>query len=265
MKQRKYHRRTEAEDDQLPAPNAPLQQISADSLIVSKSHREDDKISDAGNATVHTIRDLHSGCSLAVPLKEHNQEAMYRNFKFFAGLKAKDPNILVRSDAAREITNSVRELGWHVEASLENKWPHNAAHERYQGTLKSVTRACMLQSGFPRKAWDIAISYSSVALAITQLSPIHSWERDAAGNVLEDHKYKIQQTCWTVFHEGEVFNGTNQPFGRLCYYWDRKAHPLMPTTSPGLFCGWRLERGLRYRSTLLILGYEHAREGKFDV
>ena len=37
----------------------------------------------------------------------------------------------------------------------------------------------------------------------------------------------------------------------------------MPTTTPGLFCGWRLEHGLRYRSTLLILDYEHAREGNF--
>ena len=175
MKQRKYHKRTEADDDQLPAPNAPLQQISSDSLIVSKSHREDDKLSDAGNATVHTIRDLHSGCALAVPLCEHSQEAMYRNFKFFAGLKAKDPNILVRPDAAREITNAVRELGWHAEPSLENKWPHNASHERYQGVLKSVTRAGMLQSGFPRKAWDLCISYCSVALAVTQLAPIQDY------------------------------------------------------------------------------------------
>ena len=188
MRQRRYARRTDPSDDQLEAPDAPLQQISSDSLIISKSHREDDKLSAAGNATVHTIRDLHSGCSLAVPLREHGQEAMYRNFKFFAGLKAKDPNILVRSDAAREITNAVRELGWHAEPSLENKWPHNAAHERYQGVLKSVTRAGMLQSGFPRKAWDLCISYCSVALPVTQLAPIHSWEKDAAGNVLDAHK-----------------------------------------------------------------------------
>ena len=49
----------------------------------------------------------------------------------------------------------------------------------------------MLQSGLPRKAWDLAISYSGVALAATQLAPTHACERYAAGYVLEDHKYKI--------------------------------------------------------------------------
>ena len=38
----------------------------------------------------------------------------------------------------------------------------------------------------------------------------------------------------------------------------------MPTTSPGLFVGWRLEHGMRCRHTLLVLDYESAREGNFS-
>ena len=64
--------------------------------------------------------------------------------------------MLVKSDAAKELTKAVSDLGWHPEPSLENKWPHNERHERWIGTYKSVFRASMLQSGFPNEAWDFA-------------------------------------------------------------------------------------------------------------
>ena len=57
---------------------------------------------------------------------------MLYNFKYFAGPAAKDGSILVRSDAAKELTGAVSSVGWHAEASLENRWPHNshpAGHE----------------------------------------------------------------------------------------------------------------------------------------
>ena len=56
------------------------------------------------------------------------------------------PNIIVKSDAAKEMIGTVKELGWHSEPSLANRWLHNASHERRIQTLKSVIRASMLQS-----------------------------------------------------------------------------------------------------------------------
>jgi len=38
----------------------------------------------------------------------------------------------------------------------------------------------------------------------------------------------------------------------------------MPTTAAGLFIGWRLERGLRYRKTLYIADYDLVRKGNFS-
>ena len=38
----------------------------------------------------------------------------------------------------------------------------------------------------------------------------------------------------------------------------------MPKTSPGLFIGWRLESGLRYRGVLFVADYERVRKGEFD-
>ena len=60
----------------------------------------------------------------------------------------------------------------------------NAIHERWIGTVKSVTRDAMLQSGFPEKTVPFALTYSAMYLACNQPATIHPNERDAAGNVL---------------------------------------------------------------------------------
>ena len=79
----------------------------------------------------------------------------------------RDPLVVVRSDAAKELTLAVSDLGWHPEPSLEKSLaPHNHQHERWHGAYKSVLRACMLQSGFPEVAWDFAVPYVSMSLNV---------------------------------------------------------------------------------------------------
>ena len=111
-------------------------------------------------------------------MKRHTSDKFYAALKFFVGPAAArtSPNIIVKSDAAGEIANAVDELGWHKEASLECRWPHNTAHERSQGIIKSVTRAAMLQSGLTEHAWDVAVEYSALALSIVKPAPILDWE-----------------------------------------------------------------------------------------
>ena len=199
----------------------PWQQLGSDSLIVSRSNSDEAKLSESGNSTIHTIRDQYSGCALAIPVTKRVKDQIYYNFKHYMGKHAKNPLVVVKSDAAAEITGAVSELGWLPEPGIENKWPHNSVHERYQSTLKSVIRANMTQSGFPIAAWDHAAAHAGVALSVTQAAPIYPHEKDAAGNVLEDFKDKVGRTCWEVQHNNEPFEGPIQPFGRLCYYWDR--------------------------------------------
>ena len=187
-----------------------------------------------------------------------------RNFKFFVGPRYSNPQIIVKSDAAKEITSAVEHLGWHSCPSLENTWPHNTVHERHQGKLKGVQRAAMLQSGIPEAGWDIAAAYSAIALIVVEPAPILPYERDASGAILEAHVQKSEQTCWECFHRGVEFAGPMQPFGRLCWYRDTSVHPLCAPALPGFFAGWRLERGLRYRGMVLVLDYEMARTGNFS-
>ena len=164
------------------------------------------------------------------PRNSGSQDNNYQDLKHFTGpaVQRTRPDIIVKSDAAPEIVGAVRELGWHPEPSLANKWPHNAVHERWVGTVKSVTRAAMLQSGCPQDAVTWALPYASVALAIDQPAPIHAHEKDGAGNVLAGFEHKLKRSCWQEHHGGQDFPGLTPMFGQLCFYLNREGHTCMP-------------------------------------
>ena len=147
----------------MPAVTAPLQRISADHMIAQKaSHGR------LEHGVGFTIRDEFSGAGIACARKTRSLESNRQDLKQFAGrIGSTRPNIICKSDAAKEITGAVSSLGWLIEPSLQNRFPHNAAHERWIGTLKSVIRASILQSGFPEKIAD----WSQPCLLYTSPSP----------------------------------------------------------------------------------------------
>ena len=88
--------------------------------------------------------------------------------------------------------------------------------------------------------------------------------KDEEGNVQIEFASKEHQTCWEVHHNGELFEGPRQPFGRLVYFRpSAEQHPMMPNTVPGIFLGWRLESALRYRHVLYVADYETVRQEGF--
>ena len=138
MKQRRYARRTEPEDPGIAPPDGPVKQLSTDVIVIAKDHKDTARTSQTGCTTIHTIRDAFSGVGLAIPTLQHTKDVMYTNLKFFGGLVGdRSPGILVKSDAALSLTGAIHDLGWHAEPSLENRWPHNTAHERYHAHTKA--------------------------------------------------------------------------------------------------------------------------------
>ncbi len=55
------------------------------------------------------------------PQKSRNNYENDRHLKFFVGVVGHQPEDMVRSDAAGEITSAVEELGWHPQPSLANQ------------------------------------------------------------------------------------------------------------------------------------------------
>ena len=70
-------------------------------------------------------------------------------------------------------------------------------------------------------------------------------------------EFKAGKTRWHVA-TGSDFEGPKYPLGALVYY-RAKGDLGEPTTKPGIFAGWHLAPGLRYRGNILIVDYEAVR------
>ena len=105
---------------ELPKPTQPLQQISADSLIIARQDKDEHRKSLDEHTTDLVIRDAFSGQSTTTPMQHRTKDAVYLALKRFVGVAAakKLPTLIVKSDAAPEIVKAVEELGWLSEPSL---------------------------------------------------------------------------------------------------------------------------------------------------
>ena len=178
MKQ-KRHGRTKGRGEEVAKQwTAPIQRLSVDTMFVSVSDTNE-RASASGNNLCTTIRDMYSGLGVVLPGYARKMSDVYYGLKHFAGaVGSNSPDVVVKSDAAKEIVNAIKELGWHADTSVANVWPHNTVHERWHLTAKNSTRCSMYQSGFNEKCWDHAVIYSGVALSITNKAPFLDWERD---------------------------------------------------------------------------------------
>ena len=109
---------------------------------------------------------------------------------------------MCKADCDPALVNAIEATGMTPDTSLENRWPHNAALERFHRTLKSVARAALLQAGFPSDAWDLAIPYAAAALGFTQRAPLMDWEKDATGAPLAEYEEKAKMSCYRC-HTGQ--------------------------------------------------------------
>ena len=101
-------------------------------------------------------------------------------------------------------------------------------------------------------------------MSISQAAQILPWEKGPGGKVLDAKKTKARQTCWECHHANAPFEGPIEHFGRLYYYLDKSGHPLAPPSIPGIFIGWRIESGMRYRHVLKVISYVNARKHNFQ-
>eukprot|EP00435_Cladocopium_sp_Y103_P021086 s1173_g5.t1 len=83
-------------------------------------------------------------------------------------------------------------------------------------------------------------------------APIIEDERDT-----EEGKKK-GKTLWEVATD-KPFDGISYPLGALALYRSKGGGMAEPTTRPGLFAGWHLAPGLRYKGNVKVLDYEAVR------
>ena len=229
-------------DDLIDAPTGPWQQIATDDTIMAwgDDHRG---IGTGGVKSHHVVRDVFSGARVAYPMSRRTLQHHSKNFRHFFGLRptAKPPVCLVKMDKAGELEGAA--VGLIPETSLPNRWPHNAVLERDVREEKECCRSIHLQSGLPYDFHTYSFPYAWLSLSFDRVS--HS------------DKTKSQ---WEVLTKSP-FEGIRVCCGQLVYY--RKKGPstraLDPNLQPGLFLGWRLDAGMRYRFVTKVLDYAEFR------
>ena len=260
----KYHKRSDYRAEgrtkrDVPEKEAPHDKadefgkiVSADSVIASEQNA-----GVGGERCTTHVFDHFSGISLDYPQPNRSEDSNYRSLKHFAGVKLNgNTNTVFKSDTAGELTSAASRLCWNADPSLANTWPHNAACERDIRSAKEACRCSHLQAGFDRKMWPLSLQYTSMARSFFESAPIHDYEEGTP--IAEGKKDK---TKWEV-GTGHPFTGVKYPLGALVFYREKGDGIAEPTTKPGIFVGWKLEPGLRYRDVVRILDYEDVRTQK---
>ena len=197
--------------------------------------------------------DEFSGCIGAYSMTSRDTDSNILCLQKFAGTRASPrSSCLVKTDCAQELTKAVEHLGWLSEPGIENDPYHNAKLESLIRRIKEGTRAIHLKSGLPHAFWPRSIEYFVVAHAITHPCPVRPNETP------ESKALKEGKTCYEVA-SGSVFDGYRIPFGALVWYKPPKHRELPafdPRTFPGIFCGWRIDNGYKFRGVHLVLDYE---------
>jgi len=240
------------DDDEDPVYTKPTKYgllLSADNIIASAEN------AGAGNErTALHIRDHYSGVTITYPQADRTEDSNYKSMKHFAGVNLTGSSeTIIKTDNSSELTNPARWLAWNSDPSRANSWPHNSSCERDIRSLKEMSRPSHLQAGFWRKLWPLSLDYTSKARSFFSDAPIYDYEKGTEVEEAKKNKSRFEVASGSPFH------GVKYPLGALVYYRAAGDGLAEATTKPGLFAGWKLESGLRYRDTVLILDYEAIR------
>ena len=208
-----------------------------------------------GEKTALLILDRFTGLGMVYPSRDRSEESCYNAMKHFGGHRLNgNTNVVFKSDAATELTNAASRLCWTLSPSVARTWPHNARTEREIRSIKETCRPSHLQAGFTKRMWPISVTYTAKARSFWGPCAIRNYEIDT-----EAEKFKKGKTKWEIA-TGEPFSGPKYPLGALVFYRAKGDGMSEPTTSPGLFAGWRIDSGLRYRNVVQVLDYEAVRQ-----
>ena len=238
-----------------PPPTARFEEMSTDTYCVSKSSTDQNKIGGSGEYVCQTNRDTYSGLFWGYPLSSKDHEHLMTTFQHFNPSPPAQGTIC-KGDNAGEAIRALRRLGWPIDPSLENRWPHNTVHERDTRTYGELLRTNFLASGlhiFP-KTWPVSAEYASVSFNVAALPPINQGEHGTDIEVL-----KRGTTRWELA-TGAPFPGIQLALGQLVYYRVVSNDKTTAAAVAGIFAGWKFDAGMKYRYITKILSHKALKE-----
>ena len=98
--------------------------------------------------------DEYSGCYQAFPQTNRTTDNNIAALQKFGGTRAHGKALCcVKSDAAGELVEAVKYLGWLPEPGIPHDDFHNSKLERGIRSIKEGSRSILLKAGFPHELW----------------------------------------------------------------------------------------------------------------
>ena len=195
-----------------------------------------------GEKVAMFIMDVYTRFPYLAALRNKSAEESIRAMRYYLG---SDSMKTFYSDGSRELAAVGRELAEIHQTSPPYRSQGNSITERGIRTMLEGTRCNLVGAGLPHRFWPLAGAHHAFATAISE---------QGSGD---------PAPYWLKF--GEDFGGWRLPFGALVHY--RPPKPVLkslpkfsPTSIPGIFVGWHLEPGCRWRGDYLVISL-----GQFKV
>ena len=215
-------------------PKEHLDLVVVDRFIFGESNQ-----SARGDRCCLRITDLYTGMSASYPSRTKDQHAVERSCRHFAGRRAANYMTRMSCDRAPELSAGCDRLGWIHEPSAPRQRLHNPVAERGIRTIKEMSGTLLEQSGFNNNEWHLSVEYGDFATAITKISKCDEGK--------------------TQYHAavGHPFAGKMFSFGQLIWYKPPAGtEPAAPQTLPGLFIGWDVQPGVRFKGLYRVCDYQ---------
>ena len=216
--------------------------INADSAVL-------DSEKDAGYAeeglmkNAMTIKDIATQWRAFAPMANKSAAEARRALREFVGTQK-----VTRfySDNGGELVKAADELGWVHDTSTPYR--HATIPERDIRSTKEGARAALIRAGLPPKWWPYAGKLFNFALNITE--------------------FEGEELCpWELRHGGHQFWGHRLALGELCHFRPvepkkKKLPEFAPDAIPGVFLGYFLLPGGRWKGDYLVADLDDFRNGK---
>ena len=210
--------------------------LIADHVVVRANIEEGNR----GERVALVVKDLHTKFRSIYPAQSKSSDEVVVALQHFVA--PDDAVEVIYTDNSRELIAGIKELGYRHQTSVEYVDSSKSFIEREVRNMLEGARTNLVQSGMPLQYWPLAIQHFAMATNTSdQLDSSPSpWE----------------------LRFGEMFEGMAIPFGAKVLFWnnpnraDNTAGKLSPTSVEGVFLGYHVQPGHKWRGEYLVAKLE---------
>ena len=210
--------------------------LIADHVVVRANIEEGSR----GERVALVVKDLRTKFRSIYPSQSKSSDEVVIALQHFVA--PDDAVEVIYTDNSRELIAGIKELGYRHQTSVEYVDSSKSFIEREVRNMLEGARTNLVQSGMPLQYWPLAIQHFAMATNTSdQLDSSPSpWE----------------------LRFGEMFEGMAIPCGAKVLFWnnpnraDNTAGKLSPTSVEGVFLGYHVQPGHKWRVEYLVAKLE---------